>query len=316
MVEVSMRQMLEAGVHFGHQTRYWHPKMAPFIFGERNKIHIINLEKTLPLFNEAMAFLQKLAARNGTILVVGTKRAAQEVVKTEATRCGMPYVNRRWMGGTLTNFRTIRRSINRLKEVAAMSEEGGLAEHLSKKEALHYRREHEKLERSLGGIKDMEGLPDALYIIDVGHEKNAVAEARKLNIPIVAVVDSNHCPDGIDYMIPGNDDAIRSIELYLKTAADAIAQGRVTIPEAAVMGGDEFVELDASGEPIRLSPKEEDERAALRKNAVPRKKTAKKKVPVGTRAAGSARAARGAEETDAIPAAEEAAADAPEPSAP
>jgi len=309
-----MRQMLEAGVHFGHQTRYWHPKMAPFIFGERNKIHIINLEKTLPLFNEAMAFLQKLAGRNGIILVVGTKRAAQEVVKTEATRCGMPYVNRRWMGGTLTNFRTIRRSINRLKEVAAMSEEGGLAERLSKKEALRYHREHEKLERSLGGIKDMEGLPDALYIIDVGHEKNAVAEARKLNIPIVAVVDSNHSPDGIDYMIPGNDDAIRSIELYLKTAADAIAQGRVAIPEAAVVGGDEFVELDASGEPIRLSSKEEDEWAALRKNAVPRKRTVKKKVPIRQRAAGST-TARGGQDTDAVPAAEEAAADAPEPSA-
>lgn len=245
MANVTMRQMLEAGVHFGHQTRFWHPKMAPFIFGDRNKIHIINLEKTLPLFEEAMNFLGKMAARKGSILFVGTKRSAQEVIRQEAARCGMPYVNRRWLGGMLTNFKTVRQSVRRLKDLEAMSEDGRL-DRLTKKEALMNRRELEKLDRSLAGIKNMDGLPDAMFVVDVGHEKIAIAEANKLGIPVVAVVDTNCSPDGIDYVIPGNDDAIRSIQLYVQSAADAILEARSLVPEAA--GGDDFVELDESGE--------------------------------------------------------------------
>lgn len=242
MANVTMRQMLEAGVHFGHQTRYWNPKMAPYIFGERSKIHIINLESTLPLFVDAMNFLGKMAANKGTILFVGTKRAARETIQEQAHRCGMPYVSQRWMGGMLTNFKTVKQSIKRLKELEAMFEEGGY-ERISKKEALKLRREMEKLERSLGGIKDMGGLPDALFVIDVGHERIAVSEAIKLGIPVVAVVDSNNSPQAIDYVIPGNDDAIRAIKLYVTAAADAIVEGRAAALE---MEGEEheFVELE------------------------------------------------------------------------
>lgn len=225
MSNVSMRQMLEAGVHFGHQTRYWNPQMGPYIFGERNKIHILNLEHTLPMYHDAANFVGKLAAKRGTVLFVGTKRAAQESVKQAAIRCGMPYINRRWLGGMLTNYKTVKSSIKRLKDLETMMVDGTVNK-LSKKEALSLSRELEKLERSLGGIKDMNGLPDALFIIDVGHEKIAVNEAVKLNIPIVGVVDSNNSPLNIDYIIPGNDDAIRAINLYTGGIADAITEGK------------------------------------------------------------------------------------------
>nr|VFK21601.1 MAG: SSU ribosomal protein S2P [Candidatus Kentron sp. LFY] len=225
MAQVTMRDMLEAGVHFGHQTRYWNPKMAPYIFGERNKIHIINLEKTLPLYIDAMNFIGRMAANRGTILFVGTKRAAQSTIKDEAKRCGMPYVDRRWLGGMLTNFKTVRESIGRLKKLEAIMEDGTSAR-MSKKELLSLERERAKLERSLGGIKDMNGLPDVLFVIDVGYEKIAVREAVKLGIPVVAVVDTNHSPDGVDYIISGNDDATQAIQLYLSGAADAIIDGR------------------------------------------------------------------------------------------
>jgi small subunit ribosomal protein S2 len=225
MADVTMRTMLEAGVHFGHQTRFWNPKMMPFIFGDRNKIHIIDLEKTLPLYRDAINFIGRMAENGGTILFVGTKRAAQEIISAEAKRCGMPYVDRRWLGGMLTNFRTVKQSINRLKELEAMLLDGG-ADHVSKKERLSLQRELLKLERSRGGIKNMERLPDVLFIIDVGHEKIAVAEAVKLAIPVVAVVDTNNSPDGVDYVVPGNDDAIRSIGLYVEGVADAVIDGR------------------------------------------------------------------------------------------
>ena len=243
MSDVSMRQMLEAGVHFGHQTRYWHPKMAPYIFGERNKIHIINLETTVPLFDEALSFVGRVVAKRGKVLFVGTKRSAQDCIASEAERCGMPYVSRRWLGGMLTNFKTVKQSIRRLKELEDMIENGGL-ERISKKEGLNTRRELEKLNRGLGGIKDMEGLPDALFIIDVGHERIAVAEAVKLGIPIVAVVDTNNTPDGVDYVIPGNDDALSSIKLYVKAIADATMDGRVTVADLGTGSADEFIELD------------------------------------------------------------------------
>ncbi|SRR5216684_2620550 len=242
MSSVTMRQMLEAGVHFGHQTRFWHPKMRPFIFGERNKIHIINLEKTLPLFNEAMNFLNKMAANKGIILFVGTKRQAADVVREEATRCGCPYVNHRWLGGMLTNYKTVKKSIERLKNLDTMLEDGSM-EKLSKKEGLNLTRERDKLNRSLAGIKDMPGLPDALFVIDVGHEYIAVSEANKLNIPVIAVVDSNCKTDGVDYVIPGNDDAIRAIRLYAQSAADAIIEGRKTIAPVMPAGDEEFVEV-------------------------------------------------------------------------
>lgn len=242
MSNVSMRQMLEAGVHFGHQTRFWHPKMRPYIFGARNKIHIINLEKTLPLFNEAMNFLGKLAANKGTILFVGTKRQAGEIVREEAVRSGCPFVDHRWTGGMLTNYKTVKKSIERLKSLEAMQQDGSI-EKLIKKEQLLLEREREKLNRSLSGIKDMPGLPDALFVIDVGHEYIAVSEAKKLGIPVVAVVDSNCKPDGVDYIIPGNDDAIRAIRLYAQTAADAIIEGRNTVAPMPVSDGEEFVEV-------------------------------------------------------------------------
>ncbi len=242
MSQVTMRQMLEAGVHFGHQSRYWNPKMAPYIFGERNKIHIINLEKTLPLFIDATNFLGKLASNKGKILFVGTKRAAQDAVKEQAERVGMPYVNHRWLGGMLTNFKTVKQSVKRLKDLEAMAEDGSFAR-LSKKEALMLTREREKLERSLGGIKEMNGLPDALFIIDIGHEKIAIAEARKLGIPVVGIVDTNTNPDGVDYVIPGNDDAIRAIQLYTRGVADAIVDSRALSIDAAG-SDDSFVEVE------------------------------------------------------------------------
>jgi small subunit ribosomal protein S2 len=250
MATPSMRQMLEAGVHFGHQTRYWNPKMAPFIFGERSRIHIINLERTLPLYHEALEFVKRLVTDGGTVLFVGTKRAARDTVAEEAKRCGMPYVNQRWLGGTLTNFKTVRQSIRRMKELELQAEDGTF-DRLGKKEVITLRREMEKLEKSLGGIKDMGGLPDALFIIDVGHEKIAVSEAHKLNIPIVGIVDTNNSPDGVDYVIPGNDDAIRAVQLYAQGIADAVLLGKESMPQLAGNDEDEFVELDEHGNPKR-----------------------------------------------------------------
>jgi len=245
MASVTMRQMLEAGVHFGHQTRYWNPKMAPFIFGDRNKIHIINLEKSLPLYNDAMNFIAKLAAKKGNIMFVGTKRQARDIIRQEAERAGMPFVNHRWLGGMLTNYKTVKQSIKRLKDIEAMDADGSL-DRLTKKEALMRRREMEKLERSLGGIKDMGGLPDALFVIDVGHEKIAISEAKKLGIPVIAVVDSNCSPDDVDYMIPGNDDSIGAITLYAQGVANSVLEGRAS---SATTGGrsDEFVEVSEEG---------------------------------------------------------------------
>jgi small subunit ribosomal protein S2 len=243
---ISMRQMLEAGVHFGHQARFWNPKMAPFIFGERSKIHIINLEKTLPLYNDAVNFIGKLVGNKGTVLFVGTKRSARDTVRAEAERCKMPYVNHRWLGGMLTNFKTVRQSIKRLKDLEGMQQDGTF-DKMSKKEALMLRREKEKLDRSLGGIKDMNRLPDALFIVDVGHEKIAVAEARKLGIPVVGVVDSNNSPDNIDYVIPGNDDSIRAIQLYVQGVADAVDEGRTAMAQVGGTSEDEFVEIAGGG---------------------------------------------------------------------
>jgi len=246
-MSTTMRQMLEAGVHFGHQTRYWNPKMAPFIFGHRNKIHIINLEQTLVLYNEAAKFVRKLASNKGVVLFVGTKRQAREIVREEAIRCGMPFVDHRWLGGMLTNFKTVKQSIKRLKEMEAQVADGSV-ERMSKKEGLHFQRELAKLERSLGGIKTMDGPPDALFVIDVGYHKGAVAEAKKLNIPIVAVVDTNHSPDGIAYVIPGNDDSSRAIRLYARGIADAILEGRTqSIQEIVSASADEFVEVEEAG---------------------------------------------------------------------
>jgi small subunit ribosomal protein S2 len=226
MAAVSMRQMLEAGVHFGHQTRYWNPKMANYLFGARNKIHIIDLEKTLPMFNDAMNYLGQMTANKGTVLFVGTKKAARKVVAEEAARCGMPYVNHRWLGGMLTNFKTIKKSINRLKELEAMKADGTLYQRFAKKEALGMERELEKLERSLGGIKDMKGVPDVIFILDVGYEKNAISEAKKLGIPVVGIVDSNNSPEKIDYIIPGNDDSIRAVKLYCESVSAAVMDAK------------------------------------------------------------------------------------------
>ncbi len=246
-MSTTMRQMLEAGVHFGHQTRYWNPKMAPFIFGHRNKIHIINLEQTLALYTEAAKFVRKLASNKGTVLFVGTKRQAREIVREEAIRCAMPFVDHRWLGGMLTNFKTVKQSIKRLKEMEAQVADGSV-ERLTKKEALHFQRERAKLERSLGGIKTMDGPPDALFVIDVGYHKGAVAEAKKLGVPIVAVVDTNHSPDGIAYVIPGNDDSSRAIRLYARGIADAILEGRnQSIQEIVAASADEFVEVEEAG---------------------------------------------------------------------
>jgi len=280
MADVTMRQMLEAGVHFGHQTRYWNPKMAPYIFGERGKIHIINLEKTLPLFTEAMNFLSSLVANGGTVLMVGTKRSAQSTVLENALRCGMPYVNHRWLGGMLTNFKTVRQSIRRLKELEAMSSDGSF-DRISKKEALMLTREMEKLERSLGGIKDMRGIPDAMFVVDVGYEKIAISEARKLGITVVGVVDTNNSIDGIDYVIPGNDDAIRAVKLYVEGAADAVNTGKLSVAHAVAESTDEFVELEeeGAGRPSRrkartAAPKKAASKVTVKKKAAPKPATA------------------------------------------
>ena len=283
MSNVSMRLMLEAGVHFGHQTRFWNPKMAEYIFGARNKIHIVNLEKTLPLYTDAVNAIGKIAANRGTVLFVGTKRAARNTVMEEAQRCGMPYVNHRWLGGMLTNYKTIRQSIQRLMDLEEMSTGGGFAK-LTKKEALGLRREMEKLEKVLGGIKNMKGLPDALFVIDVGHEDIAVNEANKLGIPVFGIVDTNNSPDGIDYVVPGNDDAIKAIRLYSQGIADAVIEGRAT----AV-----------------IQPEEMEEPA-------PRKKVSIKKAPVKKEAKAEATpVAEEAPATEEAPAAEKVEAEAP-----
>lgn len=254
MPQITMRQMLEAGVHFGHQTRYWNPKMAPYIFGARGKIHIINLEKTVPLFGDAMNFISGIAQKRGMILFVGTKRSAREAIKEEAERCGMPYMTQRWLGGTLTNFATVKKSVGRLKELEA-AETDGTFEKLVKHEVLGLRREREKLLASLGGIKEMNRLPDALFVIDIGHEDIAVKEARKLGIPVVAVVDTNYDPSLVDYAIPGNDDAIRAVQLYAAAAADAVLEGKAAAPNVASVREDEFVEVDGeAAKPARRAP--------------------------------------------------------------
>jgi len=265
MSTTTMRDMLKAGVHFGHQARFWNPKMAPYIFGERNKIHIINLEQTLPQFIDATNFLGKIASKKGKVLFVGTKRAAREAIKEQAQLCNMPYVAHRWLGGMLTNFQTVKKSIKRLKDLEIMEADGSFAS-LSKKEGLMRTRELEKLERSLGGIKDMAGLPDALFVVDVGHEKIAIAEGIKLGIPIVGIVDTNNSPDGVDYVIPGNDDAIRAIQLYVAGIADSIVHGK---PDLTIAAGsaDGFVELNEEGEIVEPVEK-----------VVKKKTTAKKKV--------------------------------------
>jgi small subunit ribosomal protein S2 len=243
---VTMREMLEAGVHFGHQTRYWNPRMAPYIFGHRNKIHIINLEKTMAMWQDALKFVRQLAANKGTVLFVGTKRQAREIVREEAQRAGAPYVDYRWLGGMLTNYKTVKLSIKRLKDMEQMTQDGTL-EKVPKKEGLRYQRELEKLMRSLGGIKDMDRLPDAMFVIDVGYQKNAIAEAKKLGIPVIAVVDTNHTPDGVDYVIPGNDDSSRAIRLYARGIADAFLEGRNDSVKE-IVGGDEFVEVEEGEE--------------------------------------------------------------------
>ena len=246
-MSVTMRQMLEAGVHFGHQTRFWNPKMAPYIYGHRNKIHIVNLEKTLGMYQEAARYLRQLTRNRGTVLFVGTKRQAREIISEEATRAGMPYVDQRWLGGMLTNFKTVKASIKRLRDMEATQTDGGL-ERMSKKEALMFQRELDKLMKSLGGIKDMNGLPDALFVIDVGYHKIAITEAKKLGIPVVAVVDTNHSPVGIDYVIPGNDDSGRAIRLYAQGIADAVLEGRAAalteITKTAIESDEEFVEVE------------------------------------------------------------------------
>ena len=244
-MSTNMREMLEAGVHFGHQTRFWNPKMAPYIFGARNKIHIVNLEQTLPMFEEAMKFVRQLAANRGTILMVGTKRASRDIVAAEAQRAGVPYVEQRWLGGMLTNFKTVKTSIKRLKDMKAQQEAG--LESMSKKEQLMFARELEKLEKDIGGIQEMTALPDAIFVIDVGFHKIAVSEAQKLGIPLVGVVDTNHSPVGIDYVIPGNDDSARAVALYARGIADAILEGRANavtdVVKAVSEGADEFVEV-------------------------------------------------------------------------
>ena len=294
-----MRQMLEAGVHFGHQTRYWNPKMAPYIFGERNKIHIINLEKSLPMARDAYAFIKTIVADGGKVLFVGTKRAARDAIRGQADRCEMPHVSHRWLGGMLTNYKTVRQSVKRLKELEQMVEDGAF-ERLTKKEALGLSREQEKLERSLGGIKNMNSLPDVLFIVDVDYEDIAVREARKLGIPVVAVVDTNCSPDDVDYIIPGNDDAMRAITLYATLVADAVMDGKSSLPEVA-LGEDEFVELGEDGKPKRTSKKKSGRKPA-------RKATVRKKADVTKKAAAAKVAdvkAEKAEEKVAEPVVEE-----------
>ncbi|MFO1324764.1 MAG: 30S ribosomal protein S2 [Burkholderiales bacterium] len=241
-MSVTMRQMLEAGVHFGHQTRYWNPKMADYIFGQRNKIHIVNLEKTMQMYQDAMKYVRQLASNRGTILFVGTKRQAREIVAEEAKRAGMPFVDHRWLGGMLTNFKTVKASIKRLKDLEQMTTDGTF-ERMTKREALSHKREYDNLMKSLGGIKDMNALPDAMFVVDVGYHKIAVTEAKKLGVPIIGVVDTNHSPDGIAYVIPGNDDSSRAIRLYARGVADAVLEGRSTVVQEIVAAGDEFVEV-------------------------------------------------------------------------
>ena len=279
MAQVTMRQMLEAGVHFGHQTRYWNPKMAPYIFGARGKIHIINLEKTLPLFTDAMNFLSGLAQKRGTILFVGTKRSAREPLAEEAARAGMPFVTSRWLGGMLTNFRTVKQSVSRLKELEAAETDGSF-EKLVKHEVLARRRERDKLQASLGGIKDMNRLPDALFVIDIGHEDIAVQEAKKLGIPVVAVVDTNYDPALVDYAIPGNDDAIRAVQLYARAAADAVLEGKAATPIVG-RSEDEFVELDAEGNPVANDDKKKRAGANERRPGNDRDRRPPSKRPAG-----------------------------------
>jgi small subunit ribosomal protein S2 len=275
MTQVTMRQMLEAGVHFGHQTRYWNPRMAPYIFGARGKIHIINLEKTLPLFTDATNFVSGLAQKRGTMLFVGTKRSARDAIKEEAERCGMPYVSQRWLGGMLTNFRTVKQSVSRLKEIEAMATDGSF-DKLVKHEVMGLLREKDKLEKSLGGIKNMNALPDALFVIDIGHEDIAVKEAKELGIPVVAVVDTNYDPSLVDYAIPGNDDAIRAVQLYTRAIADAVLEGKAAAPITAATAKDEFIELDADGNPVAKPARERDDR---RNKPAPRKPAPKKAAP-------------------------------------
>jgi small subunit ribosomal protein S2 len=282
MAKTTMRQMLEAGVHFGHQTRYWNPKMAPYIFGARGKIHIINLEKTMPLFEDAMNYLSGLAQKRGTILFVGTKRSARETLAEEAARAGQPFVTARWLGGMLTNFRTVKQSVARLKELKDAETDGSF-DKLVKHEVLARRRERDKLENSLGGIQDMNRLPDALFVIDIGHEDIAVQEARKLGIPVIAVVDTNYDPALVDYAIPGNDDAIRAIQLYARAAADAILEGKAAAPNAGQGDVNDFVEMDEEGNPVA----KEDRKPAARRPAPPAKKGAPRGDSRGPRDSGA-----------------------------
>jgi small subunit ribosomal protein S2 len=292
MSQVTMRQMLEAGVHFGHQTRYWNPKMAPYIFGARGKIHIINLEKTMPLFSDAMNFISAIAQKRGTVLFVGTKRSARDPIKEEAERCGMPYMTQRWLGGTLTNFQTVKKSVARLKELEAGETDGTFLK-LVKHEVLGLRRERDKKSASLGGIKEMNRLPDALFVIDIGHEDIAIKEAKTLGIPVIAVVDSNYDPALVDYPIPGNDDAIRAVQLYARAAADAVLEGKAAAPSAANVREEDFAEFDADGNPVE-------------KKAGPRGRAPAKKGPAPAARKPAAKA------DAAAPAVEAAAVDAPE----
>ena len=295
MADVTMRQMLEAGVHFGHQTRYWAPKMAPYIYGERNNIHIFNLEKSLPALIDATNYAGKVASKNGRVLFVGTKRAARDAVREAAESCNMPFVNRRWSGGMMTNFKTVKQSVKRLLELEAMREDGSF-ERLSKKEALGLTREHEKLDRGMGGIKHMERLPDALFVIDVGHERIAITEARKLGIPVIGVVDSNNSPDGIDYVIPGNDDAIRSIQLYVEAIASAIQDGKRS---SGKMDQEEAAAADAQA----AAPLEAEVAAPAAPAEAPAEATAPAEAAAPVDAAASAEAVAPAATDDAAPAA-------------
>ncbi len=305
MADVTMRQMLEAGVHFGHQTRFWNPQMAPFIFGERNKIHIINLEKSLPMAREACAFVKGTVADGGTILFVGTKRAARESIRENAVRCGMPFVSQRWLGGMLTNYKTIRQSVKRLVNLEQMAEENAF-DGLTKKEILGLSREQDKLERSLGGIKEMKSLPDVMFVIDVDHEDIAVREAQKLGIPVVAVVDTNCSPEGVDYVIPGNDDAMRAIGLYTALIADAVLEGKASLPEVA-LGEDDFVELDEEGN-VKKTTRKKTAKKAGKKTA--RKAAGKKKAPARKADDAPAAETKVADDKDAAPKAEAAKAEA------
>jgi small subunit ribosomal protein S2 len=288
-----MRQMLEAGVHFGHQTRYWNPKMAPYIFGERNKIHIINLEKSLPMARDAYAFIKTTVSDGGKVLFVGTKRAARDAVRLQAERCEMPYVSYRWLGGMLTNYKTIRQSVKRLTTLEQMAEDCGF-DRLTKKEVLGLHREQEKLERSLGGIKQMSSLPDVLFVVDVEHEDIAIREARKLHIPVVAVVDSNCSPDGVDYIIPGNDDAMRAITLYATLIADAVLDGKASLPQVA-LGEDDFVELDEDGKPKKSAGRRKKAPAKPATRVIRKAPARKVETPVADEAA----VAESAEATEA-----------------